>query len=45
LGRLAVLGMHLKVMKKCSEARWQRFLHCVVFDPETLPDCKERNPF
>jgi hypothetical protein len=44
LGRLALLGMHLKVMKKCSETRRQRLLYCVVFDPETLPDYKQRSP-
>ncbi len=44
LGRLALLGTHLKVMKKCSTG-WQRLLYCVVFDPETLPDCKQRSPF
>jgi hypothetical protein len=45
LGRLALLGTHLKVMKKCSETRRQRLLYCVVFDPETLPDYKQRSPF
>jgi hypothetical protein len=45
LGRLAVLGTHLKVMQKCSKTRRQRLLYCVVFDPETLPDYKQRRPF
>jgi hypothetical protein len=45
LGRLAVLGTHLKVMRKCSKTGRQRLLYCVVFDPETLPDYKQRSPF
>jgi hypothetical protein len=45
LGRLALLGTHLKVMKQRSETRRQRLLYCVVFDPETLPDYKQRSPF